>query len=71
MSEKALKFDKIRVNKKFRKSKQPNDLMSVNVDQIVISYKFEHSGKGFKYFTGYQDNEIVKPLFIILPQMSR
>ena len=33
MSEKILKFNNIRVNKKeFHKSKQPIDLMSVNVD---------------------------------------
>ena len=44
--------------------------MSVNVDQIVVSDKFKHSDEGFKYFIGYQDNEIVKPLCIILPQMS-
>ena len=44
--------------------------MSVNVDQIVVSDKFKHSDEGFKYFIGYQDDEIVKPLCIILPQMS-
>ena len=45
--------------------------MSVNVDQIVIiSDKFKHSGKGFKYFIGYQKGEIFKSLCIILPQMS-
>ena len=71
MSEKALKFDNIRVNKKeFHKSKQPIDLMSVNVDQIVVSDKFKHSDEGFKYFIGYQEDEIVKPLCIILPQMG-
>ena len=38
MSEKTIKFNNIRVNKKeFHKSKQPIDLMSVNVDQIVVS----------------------------------
>ena len=57
MSEKTLKFDNIRVNKKeFHKSKQPIDLMSVNVDQIVVSDKFKHSDEDFKYFIGYQDN---------------
>ena len=62
MSEKTLKLDNIRVNKKeFYKSKQPVDLMSVNVDQIVISDKFKHSDEGFKYFIGYQEGEIVKP----------
>ena len=43
MSEKTLKFENIRVNKnKFHKSKQPVDLASVNVDQMVISGKFKH-----------------------------
>ena len=71
MSEKTLKFNNIRLNKKeFHKSKEPIDLMSVSVDQIVVSDKFKHSDKGFKYFIGYQEGEIVKPLCIILPQMS-
>ena len=71
MSEKTLKFDNIRVNKReFHKSKQKIDLKSVNVNQIVVSDKFKHSDDGFKYFIGYQEGEIVKPLCIILPQMS-
>ena len=38
-----MKFENIRVNKKeFHKSKQPVDLASVNVDQMVISGKFKH-----------------------------
>ena len=44
--------------------------MSVNVDQIVVSDKFKHNNEGFKYFIGYQEGGIVKPLCIILPQMS-
>ena len=44
--------------------------MSVNDDQLVVSEKFKHNNEGFKYFVGYQDGEIVKPLCIILPQMS-
>ena len=48
MSEKTLKFKYIRVNKKeFCKCKQPIDLMSVNLDQIVVSDKFKHSKEGF------------------------
>ena len=71
MSEKTLKFNNIRVNKKeFHKSKQPIDLMSINVDQIVVSDKFKHNSEGFKYFIGYQEGEIVKSLCIILPQVS-
>ena len=44
--------------------------MSVDLDQIVASYKFKHYGKGFKHFIGCLGNGIVKPLCIILPQMD-
>ena len=48
MSEKTLKFNNIRLNKiEFHKSKKPIDLMSVKVDQIVVSDKFKHNKKGF------------------------
>ena len=71
MKEKTLKFDNIVVNKKeFLKSKQPFNLGLVNLDQIVIYDKYKHSDDGFKYFIGYREGEIVKPLCIILPQMS-
>ena len=71
MTKKTLKFNNIRVNKKkFHMSKEPIDLMSVNVDQIVVSDKFKHNNEGFKYFIGYQEGEIIKPLCIILPQMT-
>ena len=71
MSKKTLEFDNIIANKReLHKSKQPIDLMSVNVDQIVVSDKFKHSDDSFKYFIGYKEGEIVKPLCIILPQMT-
>ena len=58
MSEKTLEFNNIRVNKKeFHKSKQPIDLDLINVDQIVV-------------VSEYKEGETVKPLSIILPQMS-
>ena len=54
MSQKTLKFNSIRLNKKeFHKSKEPIDWMSVNVDQTVVSDKFKHNNEGFKYFIGY------------------
>ena len=71
MCEKRLKFNNIKLNKKeFNISKEPIDLLSVDLDQIVVSYKFKHNDEGFKYFIGYLEGEIVKPLCIILPQMS-
>ena len=71
MSKKTLEFDIIIVNKReLHKSKQPIDLMSVNVDQILVSDKFKDSDDSFKYFIGYKEGEIVKPFCIILPQMT-
>ena len=71
MGEKKLKFNNIKVNKKeFHKSKQAIDFDSVDTDKIVVSDRFKHNEEGFKYFIGYQEDEIVKPLCIILPQMN-
>ena len=63
MSKNTLKFDNIEINKKeFHASKQPFALNLVNVNQILISDKFEHSNKGFKYFISYKDDNIIRPL---------
>ena len=71
MSEKILKFNNVRVNKKeFRKSKQPIDLDLVSLNQVVVSDKFRHNDEDFKYFIGYQEDEIFKLLCIILAQMN-
>ena len=69
ISEITLKFNDIGVNKKeFHASKQAIALSLVNVYQI--SDKFEHSHKGFKYIIEYKDDYLIRPLCIILPQMS-
>ena len=71
MIEKTLKFNNIRLNKnEFHKSKKSIELMSVVVDQIVVSDKFKHNNEGFKFFIGYREGEILKPLCILLPQTS-
>ena len=71
MSEETLKFNNVRLNKKeFHKSKEPIGLLSVDVDQIVVSEKFKHNNQSFKHFIGYLEGEIVKPLCSILSQMS-
>ena len=44
--------------------------MSVIVDQIVVSDKFKHNNWDFKYFISYQEGGMVKPLCIILTEMS-
>ena len=71
MTEKTLKFNNIRVNKKkFHMSKKAIDLMSVNVNKIFVCDKFYHNEHCFNCFIDYQKGEIVRPLCTILPQMS-
>ena len=71
MSKKTLKFDNVEVNKnEFHISKQPIALSLVNVNQILICDKFEYSDTGLKYFIGCRDDNIIRLLCIILPQMS-
>ena len=71
MSKKALKFVNLEVNKEnIHASKHPVALNLVNINQMLISDKFEHSDKSFKYFIGYKDDNIIRPLCIILPKMS-
>ena len=68
MSEKTPKFGNIRVNKKeLHKSKEPISLDLVNINQIVVSDKLKHSNDEFKYFIGYKEGKIVKPLCFTLP----
>ena len=65
MNKKTLKFNSFRVNKKkFHLSKEPIDLMSVNIDQIILSDKFKLNNKDSNYFIDYQKGKIVKPLCI-------
>ena len=71
MTKKRLTFNNIRLNEKtFHMSKKAINFMSVNLNKIVVSDKFNHNEELFKYFIGYQKDEIVKPLCIILPQMN-
>ena len=71
MSEKTLKFDNVEVNKKeFHASKQAIDLNLVDTDKVLTSDKFKHSDNDFKYFIGYKEDNIIRPLSIVLPQMS-
>ena len=71
MSEQILKFGDFTVNKiEFHASKQGLANL-VNTTKIVVSDKFKHSDDGLKYFIFYlHDDDIIRPLYIILPQMG-
>ena len=72
MSEKTFTFGDAIVNKKeFHASKQAIDLSLTDTDKIVVSDNSKHSDNGSKYFICYlDDDDIIRPLCIILPQKS-
>ena len=52
-------------------SKQTLKFSDFVVNKKVVSYRIKHNDDGFKYFIGYlQDDDIIRPLCIILSQMS-
>ena len=72
MSSQKIKFgDKEVDKKKFYSSKEVILLDSVDLSKIVVSSRWKLNDTTYKYFCGYLDNDVIKPLCVILPQMSR
>ena len=45
-------------------------LDSVDLSKIVASSRWKLNDKTYKYFCGYLNNDVIKPLCVILPQMN-
>ena len=71
MSSQKIKFgDKEVDKKKLCSSKEAILLDSVDLSKIVVSSRWKLNNTTYKYFFGYLNNDVIKPLCIILPQMS-
>ena len=72
MSEKNINFSDKKIRKSdFYKNKKINNIEDINVDNILVSKKEPYGTKNsFKYFIGYNDNDIIRPLCIKLSQMT-
>ena len=68
---KTLVLNDVEVNKKdFYDAKKAIPLNLVNVNNIIVSNRIKNNDTR-KYFIGYlHDNDVIKPLCIILPQMG-
>ena len=59
-------------NKKsnFYKNKKVTKIDDIDVNKILVSKEEPYGTKNsFKYFIGYNDNDVIRPLCIKLPQM--
>ena len=68
---KFLTFSEIEIKKhKFHYSKYPVGIDNIDIDKTMIYNKVFLGKTDFKYFIGYTDIEIIRPLTIILSNMN-
>ena len=72
MSGKNINFDDKKIKRSsFYKNKKINNIEDIDVNNILVSKKEPYGTKNsLKYFIGYNDNDIIRPLCIRLPQMT-
>ena len=72
MSRKNINFSDKKIRKsEFYKNKKVNSIEDIDVDKILVSKKEPYGTKNsFKYFIRYNDNDVVRPLCVRLPQMT-
>ena len=71
MSSQKIKFGDKEVDKKeFYSSKKAILLDSVDLGKIFVSSRWKLNDTTNKYFCGYLNNDVIKPLCVILPQMN-
>ena len=72
MKGKSKNFDDKKIKKSdFYENKKIFNIDDIDVNKILVSKK-EKYGKynSFKYFIGYNDNDVIRPLFLGLSQMT-
>ena len=67
----TVNFEDKKVNKKdFYKNKKPYDFYDIDTEKILVSKKEPYGKKGsIKYFVGYNDEDVIRPLCVKFPQM--
>ena len=72
MRGKNINFDNKKIKKSdFYKNKKINKIDDIDVNKILVSKKESYGTKNsFKFFIGYNDNDVIRPLCIRLPQMT-
>ena len=72
MRGKSINFDDKKIKKsEFYKNKKVNSIDDIDVNKILVSKKEPYGTKNsFKYFIGYNDNNVIRLLCVRLPQMT-
>ena len=71
MVKETLRFGNIEIKKSiFHRYKSPIFKKDVDIEKVSVYNKISSSGKSYKYFIGYLQNDQVKPVYIMLPKTS-
>ena len=73
MSTRSINFDNKNIKKSnfYHKNKKIFNISDIDINKILVSKK-EQYGKhnSFKYFIGYNDNDIIRPLYLFISQTT-
>ena len=74
MSGNSINFDdkKIKISNFYKnKNKKIFNIDGIDVNKILVSKKVSYGkNNSFKYFIGYNDNDIIRPLFVKFAQTT-
>ena len=70
MNTKNINFDDKKIKKKWPyKNKKAFQVDNIDVNKILVSKKEPYSTKNaLKYFIGYNDDDVIRPLYLKFPQ---
>ena len=71
MNGKSINFEDNKISKStFYKNKKLFNIHDLDANKILVSKKESYGTKNsFKYFIGYNDDDVIRPLYIKLPKM--
>ena len=73
MSTRSINFDNKNIKKSnfYHKNKKTFNISDIDINKILVSKK-EQYGKhnSFKYFIGYNDNDVIRPLYLFISQTT-
>ena len=72
MSGRSINFDNKKIEKSdFYKKQKIFNIDDIDVNKILVSKKEQYGEyNSFKYFIGYNDNNVIRPLYLKLSQMT-
>ena len=71
MSVRNINFGDKKIKKRLLQNKKVFKIDGIDVNKILVSKEEPYGAKNsFKYFIGFDDNDVIRPLCIKLPEMT-